>query len=78
MNEPVASLWFGSCVLKKPGNRATIAMQSTITPLTMARRCFLKRHQTSFQFGATEIASRISGRSRRAGAVGSALAPVMA
>ena len=46
---------------KKPGNSATVAISSTTMPLISARRCFLKRHQTSFQFGATEIASASLG-----------------
>ena len=75
MNEPMALLSFGSWVLKKPGNSAIVAMKITTKPLTTARRCFLKRHQTSFQFGATEMASASSGRPRAAASVGSAPAP---
>ena len=53
MKEPVALVSLGSWVLKKAGARATLAMTSRSAPLMTARRWRLKRHQTSFQLGAT-------------------------
>ena len=52
MNDCNASVMCGSWVAKKPGTNAVIVMIIITTLLKTASRCFLKRHQTSFQFGA--------------------------
>ena len=57
MNDCIALVLCGLRVLKKSGKTAIKAMTMRTTPLTSASRCFLKRHHTSFQFGATSNAS---------------------
>ena len=57
MNDCIALVLCGFRVLKKSGKTAIRAMIMRTTPLTSASRCFLKRHHTSFQLGATSNAS---------------------